>query len=200
MELRVWKELAVSKQVLMLAATEALKLDKDCTPEELKVALDAAIKRSADADVNISNAQEEARLSVAAVEQVLSKTKKTLESVEAELAETKAKQEKLELQLGTDRTNHAQQMQKIKDSLAEKERAIKTISTTLSDTPENVVKKLKTLKKQKMDEADARKKADAALATLRKEKKQLEQEKKEIEQELKELKDAQEKPEEEAAA
>ena len=193
LQLRVWKELAISKQMMMMAATDALKLDKDCTPEELKQALEATIKRSIEAELEVSNAQEQAKLAVAAVEQTLAETRKSLEAVEAALAETQASEQKLQQQIVTDRTNHGLQLKKLKDSLAEKERAIKAISKILSDTPENVAKKMKTLKKQKMDESDARKKAEAALSALRKEKQKLELS-------LKELQAAQEKSEDEEAA
>jgi len=193
LQLRVWKELAISKQVLMLAATDALKLDKKCTPEELKQALEATIKRSIEAELELSSAQEQAKLAVAAVEQQLVKSKKTQEAVEAALTEAQANVQQLQQQLITERAYHGQQLKKLKEQLAEKECAIKTISTTLSDSPENVVKKLKTLKKQKMDESEARKKAEEALSTLRKEKQKLEQS-------LKELQTTQEEPEEEIAA
>ena len=200
LQLRVWKELAISKQVLMMAATDALKLDKDCSPEELKLALEATIKRAVAAELNVSKAQEEARLSIAAVEQVLAETKKSLVAVEVTLAEVQASEQKLQLQLTNDRANHAQQLKKLKDSLAEKERAIKVISTTLSDTPENVVKKLKTLKKQKMDESDARKKAEEMILSLRKEKQKLEQSVKELEAAQEESEEEQEKSKDEVAA
>lgn len=195
LQLQVWKDLAISKQMMMMAATDALKLDKDCSPEELKQALEATIKRSIDAEQQVSNAQEQARTDVAAVEQKLAASTKALAAVEASLAEVQAEHEKLQQQLVTDRANHDQQLKKIKQALADKERAIKTISTTLSDSPENVVKKLKTLKKQKLDESNARKKADEALIALRKEKQKLEQE-------LEELQAAQEqeKSEDEQAA
>lgn len=188
LQLRVWKELAISKQVLMRAATDALKLDPNCTQQELKEALEATLKRSADAELNVSKAQEQAKLAIAGVEKQLAETKKSLASVEATLAETLASQEKLQQQLANERNNHALEAKKLKDTLAEKERALKSITTILSDTPENVAKKMKALKKQKMDEADARKKAEDALANLRKEKTKLEQS-------LKELQAAQEKSE-----
>jgi colicin import membrane protein len=127
------------------------------------------------------------------VEQQLVKSNKSLEAVEAALAEAQANVQQLQQQLIAERAYHAQELKKLKEQLADKERAIKSISTTLSDTPENVVKKLKALKKQKMDESDARKKAEEALSTLRKEKQKLEQS-------LKELQAAQEESEEEIAA
>jgi hypothetical protein len=34
-QLKVWKELAISKQMLMRMATDVLKLDPECTQEEL---------------------------------------------------------------------------------------------------------------------------------------------------------------------
>lgn len=186
LQLRVWKELAISKQVLMKAATDALKLDPNCSQQELKEALEATIKRATDAELEVSKTKEEARTTIAAVEKQLAESKKSLAGVEAALAEARATEEKLQQQIAQDRTNHALETKKLKESLAEKERALKAINTTLSDTPENVVKKLKALKKQKMDESDARKKAEEAFATLRKEKQKLEQD-------LKELQSAQDK-------
>ena len=38
-QLQVWKDLAISKQILMGAATDALGLDAECSTEELKSAL-----------------------------------------------------------------------------------------------------------------------------------------------------------------
>ena len=46
------------------------------------------------------------------------------------------------------------------------------VNAALADTPENVVKKLKALRKEKQDEADGRRTAEANMATLRKEKQQ----------------------------
>jgi len=193
LQLKVWKELAINKQILMNAAASALQLDKDCTSDELKLALESTIKRSTEAELEASKAQEQARLDVAAMDQKLAESQKALAAVEARLAEAQADQQKLQQQIINDRTNNERQLKKLKDSLAEKERAIKAISTALSDTPENVVKKLKTLKKQKMDESNARKKAEQALSALRKEKQKLEQD-------LKELQTTQEKPAEDKAA
>ena len=73
-----------------------------------------------------------------------------------------------------------------KDELAKKERELKAINAALADTPENVVKKLKALKKQKLEENTARKAAEAMSRTQKKEIKelneQLEERKKLLEQ------------------
>src|SRR5262249_44143959 len=53
-----------------------------------------------------------------------------------------------------------------------KDKAIKAINTALADTPENVIRKMKAFKKEKQDEADARRQVEATVATLRKDKKQ----------------------------
>jgi colicin import membrane protein len=63
----------------------------------------------------------------------------------------------------------------VKDRLAEQERALKAINTALSDTPENVLKKMNVLKKQKQEEADTRRQIEASLNTLRTEKRQQDQ-------------------------
>jgi colicin import membrane protein len=86
-----------------------------------------------------------------------------------------------------DRASSAKEAKKLQDSIAEKDRALKAINTALSDTPENVLKKLKTLKKQKTDESNARKQADKVIIGLRKEKQELEQKLKEMQVQLDEL-------------
>ena len=53
LQLKVWKELAISKQMLMRTAAEALKLDPNCSQEELKAALEAALKKVAEADASV---------------------------------------------------------------------------------------------------------------------------------------------------
>jgi hypothetical protein len=39
LDLKVWKELAIKKQILIKAATDALGLDPECSEEELRAAL-----------------------------------------------------------------------------------------------------------------------------------------------------------------
>ena len=56
----------------------------------------------------------------------------------------------------------------------EKQNKLKAISKSLADTPENVVRKLKTLKKQKMDEAKLRGQAETRIQSMRKENSKLE--------------------------
>lgn len=175
LQLKVWKELAISKQILMRTATDALKLDPNCPPDELQKALETAIKRADDADTQVKTAQDHAKAAVTAAEQKLAKVQKALQKAEAAHNEAMAHQQKLEQRLVDERGAAAKELNKFKERVAEKERALKAINTALADTPENVVKKLKTLKKQKMDEADARKQAEQAAAALRKEKQKLEQ-------------------------
>lgn len=180
LQLRIWKDLAISKQMLIRAATDALKLDPDCTQEELKLALEAAIKRSIEADVNVSKAQEQAKVAIAATEKKLADSQKALHIAEAAHTGALASQQKLQQQITDVRNAAANEVNSLKERLAEKERALKAINTALSDTPENVVKKLKALNKQKMDESAARKQAEETAATLRKDKSKLEQSVKEL--------------------
>ena len=51
-------------------------------------------------------------------------------------------------------------MKKAKQQVEEKNKELKAINQALADTPENVVKKLKNLKKQKHEEATAKTKAE----------------------------------------
>ena len=184
LQLKVWKDLAITKQVLMRAATDALKLDPDCGAEELKQALDAAIKKSIDADVTVSKAQEQADVAIAVMEKKVAENQKAQAIAENLVSETLEAKKTYEQQMSVERESHIKEMKKVKDQLSEKDKTIKAINKALADTPENVVKKLKTLKKQKFDEAEARKRCENEIASLKKEKKQLEKRIGEMEEKL----------------
>jgi len=175
LQLKVWKDLAISKQILMSAATDALGLDPDCTPEKLKEALDKTIKQGINADVIVSKAQEQANLAIAVMEKKMAANDKALAAAEAIKTGAMASQQNSEQNMAVERAAHIQEMKKIKAQIAEKESALKAVKKALGDTPENVIKKLKTLKKQKDDEANNRKLVEASVTTLRKEKRTLEQ-------------------------
>jgi chromosome segregation ATPase len=173
--LKVWKELAISKQILMRAATEALKLDPECTQDELKEALEAALKKVATADTELANAKKEAATAIAALEKKLAASEHALAVAQKESAEAKAAHDGVVQQMANQRAAAATELQKVKDRLAESEKSLKAINTALADTPANVLKKMNALKKQKQEEADARRVIESALNTLRAEKRQQDQ-------------------------
>jgi chromosome segregation ATPase len=78
-------------------------------------------------------------------------------------------------QLAAERAAAAKELQKVKEQLAEKTRALKAVTTALADSPENVLRKLRELKKQKQEEADARKVLEASLNSTRHAKRESEQ-------------------------
>lgn len=179
LQLKVWKELAISKQVLMRSATDALKLDPNCSQDELKVALDAVIKKIAEADSSVQVAQEQAKQSVATMERKLAAAEKAQAIAQAAAEEIRIAQENANKQMATERANFTKEMAQMKAFVAEKDKAMKAINAALADTPENVVKKLKALRKEKQDEADGRRLVEANVATLRKEKREQEEKVKE---------------------
>lgn len=174
-QLRVWKDLAISKQILMRAATDALKLDPECTQDELKEALEAALNKAARADTELSDAKKEAAAAIAALEKKLAESEQGLASAQKAADEAKAAYDGAVQQMANQRAAAATELQKVKDRLAECEKSLKAINTALSDTPANVLKKMNALKKQKQQEADARRQIEAALNALRTEKRQQEQ-------------------------
>jgi chromosome segregation ATPase len=173
--LKVWKELAISKQILMRAATDALKLDAECTQEELKEALEGALKKVARADTDLFTVKEEAKVAITALEKKLAASEQDLATAQMAATEAKAAHEGSVQQIANERAAATKELQKVKDRLAERDKSLKAINTALADTPENVLKKMKTLKKQKQEEADARHQVESALSTLRTEKRQLDQ-------------------------
>ena len=175
-QLQVWKDLAISKQILMGAATDALGLNAECTTEELKAALNEAIQRAKDADINIQETRSQAEQQIADFRnQAETAEKARAEAEEAVAAAIKAR-EQAERQLTTGKADNAEALKKARAEVTDKQNKLKAISKALADTPENVVRKLKTLKKQKMDEAKLRGQAESRLQSMRKEKAKLENE------------------------
>ena len=142
LQLKVWKELAISKQILMRAATDALKLDPECTQEELKEALESALKKIDKADTDLFNAKEEAKVAIAALEKKVAASEELLAIAQKTAAEAKAAQEDAVQQIANQRAAAARELQKVKDQLAERDKSLKAINTALADTPENVLKKV----------------------------------------------------------
>jgi chromosome segregation ATPase len=175
LQLKVWKELAISKQILMRAATDALELDPECTQEELKEALEAALKKVAKADTELVNAKKEATAAITALEKRLAEGEQGLAIAQKAATEAKAAYDGAVQQMANQRAAAATNLQKVKDRLTESEMSLKAINTALADTPTNVLKKMNTLKKQKQEEADARRQVESALNTLRTEKRRQDQ-------------------------
>ena len=175
LQLKVWKELAISKQVLMRTATDALKLDPNCSQDELKVALETFIRKISKADAEVVQAREQAKQAIADLEKKLAITERAQSVAEASAADLKAKLENTTQEIAIERAAAAKEQQRLKTLFAEKEKALKAINTALADTPENVLKKMNTFKKQKQDEADARREVEASFQTLRREKQQQDQ-------------------------
>lgn len=173
LQLKVWKDLAVKKQMLMSAATEALGLSPECNMDELKVALEASIQRAQLADTKVSNAQAKAKTDVEAIEKQLAESRKALAVSEAGKTGALIALKTAEQQIAGEREANAKEFKKLKAQIAEKDKALKAINVALADTPENVVKKLKALKKQKNDESGARKAVEGELRSVQKQKQAL---------------------------
>jgi chromosome segregation ATPase len=175
-QLQVWKDLAISKQILMGAATDALGLNAECTTEELKTALNEAIQRAKDADINIQETRSHAEQQIAEFRNQAEAADKARTEAEETVAAAIKAREQAEHQLATGKADNAEALKKARAEVADKQNKLKAISKALADTPENVVRKLKTLKKQKMDEAKLRGQAESRLQSMRKEKAKLESE------------------------
>lgn len=175
-QLRIWKDLAISKQVLMNEAASALKLKEDFTAEDLRSALDQAIKRATDADSNMAETRNRASEEIGAMQGEVKKTLKAKTEAESQRDEAIRSKEAAEQALNIGRKDNADALQKAKRQVDEKQKELKAINTALADTPDNILKKLKTLKKQKLDEANARKTAEDANRKLKKENKQQKEE------------------------
>jgi colicin import membrane protein len=175
LQLKVWKELAISKQILMRGAAEALKLDPDCSHDELKVALENVLKKIAAADTAVAEARAQAKQQVAELEKQLAAATKAQTVAQAQAAELQKAQANTLQEIAVERAATANEIKKLKERVAEREKEIKAINTALSDTPENVLKKMNQLKKERRAEADLRKQEEATANALRADKRKLEQ-------------------------
>lgn len=175
-QLQVWKDLAISKQILMGAATDALGLDAECSTEELKEALNKAIQRAKDADINIQKTRNEADAQIAEYKKRTEEAEKARVEAEEKVEIAQKARSQAEHALTKGKADNAEALKKARAEVADKQNKLKSISKALADTPENVVRKLKTLKKQKMDEAKARGQAETKIQSMRKEKSRLEAE------------------------
>jgi septation ring formation regulator EzrA len=141
----------------------------------MKQALEGALKKFAKANTDLFNAKEQATVAISALEKKLAAGEQTLAIAQKAAADAKAALECALQQLANQRTAAATELEKVKDRLTERDRSLKAINTALADTPANVLSKMNTLKKQKQDEADARRQVESALSTLRTEKRQQDQ-------------------------
>lgn len=176
LQLKVWKELAIGKQMLMRTAAESLGLDANCSQEELKAALDGALQKLKDADASVVAAKHQAQQTINEMEKKLLAGQRAQHVAESETALIRAAQEKAAPQLAAERAASAKEIQQLKGQVSDKDKALKAINSALADTPENVVKKMKSLKKEKQDEADARRQLEISFGTLRKEKQEQDKE------------------------
>ncbi len=173
-QLQVWKDLAISKQILMGAATDALGLDAAYTTDELKTAMNQAIQRAKDADITIVTTREQAEKKIAEIkQQAAASNQARIEAEEKVIAALKVR-ESAEKQLSAGRAENAAALKKARAEMTDKQNKLKAISKALADTPENVVKKLKTLKKQKLEESRLRSQTETKLQSTRKDMAKLE--------------------------
>jgi len=155
----------------MNEAASALKLKDDFTADDLRAALDVAIKRANDADKDMAESRNRAAEEISVMQVEVKKTIKSRTDAENQRDEAIKEKQSAEQALVLGRKDNAEALKKAKRQVEDKQRELKAINTALADTPDNIVKKLKTLKKQKLDEANARKAAEDANRKLKKESK-----------------------------
>ncbi len=175
-QLKVWKDLAISKQILMGAATDALGLDAECTTDELRAALDKAIERAKEADSNIVKIRTQADEELAEMKALVESSQQAKHEAEEQIAVATKARETAERQLAIGKAENTESLKKAKADVTDKQNKLKAISKALADTPENVVKKLKALKKQKLDESKLRTQTESKLLKTRKENSKIEKE------------------------
>ena len=106
-QLQVWKDLAISKQVLMGAAADALGLDSECSTAELKDALNKAIQRAKDADLVIIETRTQAEQQVFEAQERMEIAEKARLEAQAQVEIAVAARESAEHQLSVGKNDNA---------------------------------------------------------------------------------------------
>ncbi len=171
-QLRIWKDLAISKQMLMNEAAAALKLREDCSADELRSTLEKTVKQNREADERIAEAKAAAEDTVEEMRRAVRNVEKAKNEALAERDKALEEKQSSEQKLVNGRNDNAEALKKAKRQVEEKQRELKAINTALADTPDNILKKLKTLKKQKLDESTAKKAAEDSNRKLKKDNKE----------------------------
>ena len=173
-QLQVWKDLAISKQILMGAAADALGLDAECSTDELKAAMNKAILQAKNADITIIETREQTEKEISRMETQVANSEQAMNDALELVVGAESARKAAESKLLTGRAENAEALKKVRAEVTDKQNKLKAISKALADTPENVIKKLKTLKKQKLDEAKLRTQTESKLQSIRKAKTKLE--------------------------
>ena len=177
-DLKIWKELAIEKQILMKTVTEGLGLPEDASEEEIRAGILAGVEQIKSTEATISALRAEHASATTEIEQKLESERKSRELADQHVLELKQTVEKLEATLdATSKSNQAEVAQ-LKSQVDAKNKELKNINNLLGDSPANMAKKMKSLNKKKFDESEARKRAEAELKNVQKE---LRESKKEIE-------------------
>jgi hypothetical protein len=185
LQLEVWKDLAINKQMLIGAAAEALGIKSDCSMDEIKLAFEEATNKALEANSLVEKAQKKAEQAISEME--IKVKKSDIAHSKAMEASDKSHEERLaaEHRVNAGREANSDALKKIKQEITEKDKALKHIKKLLNDSPENVVKKLKSLKKEKMDEGNLRKKAEDDARKQKKERQKAEKSFNDLEDALK---------------
>ncbi len=184
LQLEVWKDLAISKQMLIGAAADALGINSDCSMEEIKAAFENATSRATQADAIVAKAKEDADAAIAEMQAKVKVADAARIAAEESALEAKNAHVAADQRVDAGREANLDALKKANAQIVERDKTLKQIKKVLADSPENVVKKLKVLKKEKMDESNARKKAEEDARKQRKDKQKSEQELKELESTL----------------
>jgi colicin import membrane protein len=172
-DLKVWKELAISKQLLIKTATDALGLDPECKEEELKLALVDGVQKIVKAESLVQTSNEANKVAMLEIQMQLKQSEKGRKIEEGKYSDMAARKDSLEKLLEETRKLGVEELKSITEQLEKRNKELKSIKVALADTPENVVKKMKALNKKKHDETTARKRSEDETRVLRKEKQEL---------------------------
>jgi len=136
--------------------------------------MNKAILQAKNADITIIETREQTEKEISRMEAQVASSEQAMNDALELVAGTESARKAAESKLLTGRAENAEALKKVRAEVTDKQNKLKAISKALADTPENIIKKLKTLKKQKLDEAKLRTQTESKLQSIRKAKTKLE--------------------------
>ena len=165
----IWKKLAIEKQVLLAAVTEAFGIDPEASREQIREEILRGLNNIKDAETLMAVQREEHASAMGALEEELNAERKKVSEAQQEVEALRAEKEKLQETMELTRMSTKAELQNLKAQLETKTRDLKNVNTVLGDSPANAAKKIKALNKKKHDDNEARKRLDVELKNVRKE-------------------------------
>ena len=125
LDVKIWKELAIKKQMLMRTVTDSLGLDPDAPDDELKEGILKGVQQIAETETTIAKLESKHRVALADLQEQLKKVQEHLSGAETAIEELKVEKSQLENTVAANRDANLAEVQGLKSQLEAKSKELK---------------------------------------------------------------------------